>query len=283
MSKRSRLFGLFSKGLNMRANTSALYASPEVSIITGTDGRPWVRGKFPSLQALHALVKTHARTENERNWADPSFIGLRFQSRASFDSTGKADAAYAAFSKALGALPEKRIPSTIRPAISGAVWSVPDVMAGVPLAARTRMRIKVAPLNLRLGIDFSSGVSAETVAPYTARIAKAIWAYHEAGGVVSLTMIHFTVTLPDDGARFYSETAINTSDSATLSVALSPIMARALVYPFFSALSKATRDPLPMSYDHDTIPGGVHMLKGSSACDFAESAEKIIAQLRITS
>lgn len=263
----------------MRSNTLAIRSLPQFSKVTGNDGKPWDKLVFPSVRELHQTVIDHARTKNEAEWTTGYFCGLESQPLADFDSSGKANTAFDAFTAAVAKLPDIKRAGTMRAAVSGSYWDVPSVLANLPLAARTRVKSRLAPVNFRIALDFSGAVDAKTVAPYTAKLARAIWDYQLAGGVCTLTVLHLSDL--SDHSRIYAETRVNTSDMAALSLALSPICARALAYALFSAASPRTRDHLPMNDDSQAIPGGCFAMEGRSNEAFRKSAEALIARLTV--
>lgn len=249
----------------------------------GTDNRPWARLTFPSIRAQQLIVAAHARTPNESCWDDPQWVGLGFQSTSDFDTRGIADSPLALMLEASAKLPDTfKSLAEPRAAVTGAVWSVPDVMAGVPLSARTRVRSKLAPINLRIAMQYLSGVDNQTIAPLAARLAKAIYAYTLAGGVVSLSVIkfgQFSRPATDGVTRAFIETKVNTSDRAEIALAFSVTYNRSLGSALLCALSPAQAEIIPRETSH-SIPGKPVYVAGG---DYAvkQALEEVIKSLAI--
>lgn len=258
----------------MRANTAALRASPFWSIITSPSGLKGSRLDFPSVSALFDTVAKHARTGNERNWiSSPAWLGLVNQTIPDFESSRVDKHALSLTQKALASLSHApRQLGRIAPSITGAAWSTPAVLAGLPLAALARKRTALPPVELNLVLDFSSRVTPEAIAPFSARVAKAIHTYRQNGGVVNL-FIHSLNHPNNSNSRLNfhsSRVKVNTADISTLATALSPAFARAYVYPLNSAESEKTRDTLPI-YRKKPFPDVIYL----TSCSDTEIAEAI--------
>lgn len=203
----------------MRDNTAAIIASPEYTILQNPKGEKYHSLKYPSVSAAHSMVKAHARTENEYSWQNPRFIGLNGQSLSDFDNTSKSTHAQTCLESALAKLTENtRKPGDIRNTVTGGYWDVPSVIAGLPLAARSRTRTKLPPLNLKLWIAYSGSTNEAEIAPLTAKIAKAIWDYIKAGGIANLSVITGSKIRNPNAEFAVIETRVNTSDISALAL-----------------------------------------------------------------
>lgn len=264
----------------MRPNTAALVKLPEYSTPNGIDGKPYSLILCNSTQHAQQLTIDHARTENEKgcSWHVPSFIGLKNQTIQEFDQTKKATYPLQCLESALARLDQKTTrPGGQRMAVTGGFWDTPSVIAALPLSARTRVRTKLPPKNIRIFIVYSGGVSSETMAPLTARIAKALWQYTLAGGAVSLTVQTGSAIRGQTG-RAVIETRVNTSDVSALALALSPVFMRSISAALLCALSDKPSDSLPIL--RDPITPGVYFLSDIGP-GITKVAEKIIADLAI--
>lgn len=233
----------------MRANTQALIADPRFSVQDfGPKGR-WAQLAFSSPREALECAKQHARTPNEIDWLDdPHWCGLGAQSAENLDQTGIAEHPLALLRSAVASLPRKHTkPGAIQPAIAGGVYSVPAVLAGLPLAARARLRTKLAPLTINLVCSWSASVTDETLAPVFAKLGRAINDYTLAGGVVSLTVYDIAelrqTPLPGLAGAII-KVRVPTNDLAQIALGCSNAASRAVYAPLQSALSLAPRDSL---------------------------------------
>lgn len=222
-------------------HTQSIIASPCFSFITGADKREWASMIFQSPHEGHAFSMRYARTPGQSGGSetDPSWAGLGDkQTRDDFDRSGIAE-----YSKSLvlgsnaKLPPSTRRPHRVLPAVCGAQWSIPAVLANLPLSALTRARTKLPPVSIRLAFFMSAGITAESMAPLTARIARAIWDYTMEGGAVSLSIFHTSGVRSQHCSGILSETKVQTSDIAGLSLALSPAYYRAVFLPLMKAFS----------------------------------------------
>ena len=246
----------------MRANTSAILASPEYSLINAPAGKKWAKLAFPSPRAAQSFALQHAGTPNETSWASSgeNWMGLDKQPLRDFQASGVAHYPRDCVSKAVATLPAKRNRfAGPRASITGAVWDVPAVLSGVPLCARTRVRDKLPPQNIKIVFTVSAGISVETMAPILARIAKALWDYTIRGGAVSLTLYNIGKIQSSQGAMgLIVETRINAADVASLSLALSPAFFRTVTGPLMTATSEDTRDSISIPRKAENpIPGAL--------------------------
>ncbi len=231
----------------MRDNTQAIIASPEFSLFPGADGRQWARLRFHNTGACLRFSREHANTENEHAWGDNSrWIGLETQSARDFYSTSIAQHSKTLVLKETGKLSDKPSrPGEFRAAVTGGFWDVPSVVAGLPLAARSRMRSKLPPKTIRIAASMSAGVTAETMARITAKIAHALWQYTIAGGAATLEVTYVGHITSSTGATGLAvETRVNASDVAALSAALSPVWFRAVTGRLMTATSESNRDSI---------------------------------------
>jgi len=263
----------------MRANTQAIRASSAFSVVQ-LKGGTTCHLSFPSVRAAHEFCVKHARTENERQWIRSSWNGLDHQSTENFDRTGIAEKPRDLVQKAIAAMavtPSKF--GAIRPSMVGGSYSIPALMAGLPLSARNRIRNKLPPIDLRVAMMFSGNVDNAQVAPLSARIAKAIWDYVQAGGIVTLK-VYNCVTIYGDKSNqpAFTEVTVNASDLASLSLALSPTFMRVVAAPILSALSNNSRDSLPIG---QAPYADIHVIRGFSVGDLSKAVSKIEETLAI--
>jgi hypothetical protein len=270
-----------------RANTLAIIAAPEFSTFISsapqTKGEKWAKLFFPSLQRTHTFAKTHARIPNEQDWLhSPRWLGLRNQPIADFEETG-----IAIYIRDLVISTEATLPhhytrlAQPRAAITGGFWDTPSVLANIPLAARTRIRAKLAPKQIRLAFFMSSGLNAERMSALTAKITHSIWEYIESGGAVDLQVAYVgRVKRAHLGCKgLIIETRVNTSDVASLALSLSPVMYRAICGPLQTAFSDSPQDAIP-SPAHCPLPN--YLWIGGSMEAAIKAAETTIKALAIT-
>ena len=263
----------------MRANTSALLALPEHSIMTNPNGDKYHLLKFHSILSAHAAVISHARTENEDSCKCPSFIGLNGQTLSDLDTTSRSIYAQQCLESAIAAMttPAKK-PGEIRNTVTGGFWDIPSVIAGLPLAARSRVRTKLPPVNLRLWIAYSGYTDEKEIAPLTAKIARALWDYIKAGGIANLSVITGCRIRNDTTKTAIIETRVNTSDISALAFALSPVYMRAISCALLCAMSDKPQDSLPMIKE-DFLPGLIPLSNFSGS--LSAGADKALAALKI--
>jgi hypothetical protein len=155
------------------------------------------------------------------------------------------------------------------------------VLANTPLAARSRIRKKLNPLNIRIAAFFSGGISAEKLAPLTARLAHALYAYTQAGGTVNLT-VGFISSVKDSEGRFnqaFVGCKVNAADLSNLSTILSPVGFRALGGRMLTALCDSRNNPTRGFATDYGLPNTV-FLSGRLEEIFS-SAEAVFKQLEI--
>lgn len=230
----------------MRDNTTALRAMPYYKIEPGTKGKNWAVFTAPSVSEFMRLVRDYAQTSNENWGSDSAWIGLAQQTRDDFMASGIAQKPLNDVKAAIGKLPHKHSAfARPVPAITGALWDVPSVLANVPLAARARQRQKLPPLNIRLACFWSAGISPESLAEITAKLAKAIHDYTMAGGAVNLT-VGFITDFTDTAngvSQCFAGCRVNAADMAAVSTILSPVGFRALGGRMLSALCERAKNP----------------------------------------
>lgn len=266
----------------MRENTAAIIASPEFSLFPGADGQQWAKLRFSS--SSHALQYSlkHGHTPNE-GWGDNSrWIGLETQSARDFWNTGIAQHSKTLVMQESGKLSDKPSrPGEFRPAITGGFWDTPSVIAGLPLAARTRVRTKLPPKQIKIALFMSAGVSAADMAKITAKIAHALWAYTIAGGSVTLDMTFCgLIRRSSTGAVGVAvETRINASDVASISAVLSPVWFRAVTGRLMTAVSDYPSDSIPPP-QKNPIPGALWI--GGSFEAALRAGDAVLKELALT-
>ena len=232
----------------MRDNTSAIISSPEFSLFQSIDGQRWGKLRFESTGHCMAFSAQHARTSNEHSWGKNSdWVGLETQSVDSFWNSGIAEHSKNLVMQESGKLKDKPSrPGEFRATITGGFWDTPSVIAGLPLAARSRVRTKLPPKSLRIAIFMSAGVDAASMAKVTAKIAHALWQYTLAGGAVTLDVAYVgMLRASSTGAKALAvETRVNASDVASLSAALSPVWFRCVAGRLITATSDSPDDSI---------------------------------------
>jgi hypothetical protein len=266
----------------MRPNTAALCALPNFALIDAPNGDKWAILKGSPLD-LQNICKAHACTPNETSWGDsgPGWLGLDTQSLPSFRQSNIAEYPLRLVKEATAKLPQKLTKlADQRAAVTGGFWDVPAVIANIPMAARTRIRNKLAPKQFKIGFSMSCNIDAAQMAALTSRIARALWDYTIAGGVATLTIYHAGfVRRSETGAKgLITESHINCADQAALSLALSPTFLRTVAGPLMTAFSDSSQDSIPVVRDFP-LPG-VSMIGGIGAASL-EAAERIIKELSI--
>lgn len=263
----------------MRANTSAIIASPEFSVTTQYGGKT-ARLYFPSVSSAHAYAITHARTQNERSWINSSaFLGCKGETMPDVDKAGSAKYPLECVKKAIAGMEQKPTkPGAIRNTVSGGYWDIPSVLAGLPLAARSRIRTALPPLTLHIMVDFSAEVTAEFMAPITAKIAKALNNYTLAGGAVNLSLCSIAQTRNPQYRNLVIETRVNAADVASIAFAFSPVFLRGVIYPIEAALSLQDNDPLPLVRTKP-IPNAYYLTGNLE--DIQAAADSVLAALKI--
>lgn len=208
----------------------------------------WGYMKFPSITAMVEFCRVNCTSPYSQSWQSSSWAGLGAQTCGDFYRTGTATEAKRLMGVAKGALPMRHT-KLAQPhmAVTGGFWDTPSVLANLPLAARTRKRAKLAPLDLRIAFVLSAGISAEKLAPITARILRAVWEYIQAGGAVTLTVIDVGTYHGNGCTGFAVETKVNTSNVAELSIALHPLFSRLLGGPIQSEFFGASSISVPRS------------------------------------
>ena len=231
----------------MRDNTAAILAHPGFSLFTHKSEK-WAKLAFPSIRACHEFAKKHARKPDVTGWFhSESWCGLETQSFADFDQTG-----IATYIRDLVSSTESKMPHRLtrlaepRAAITGGYWDTPAVLAGIPLAARQRVRAKLPPKSVRLAFFMSAGLNSTEMSKLTAKITRAIWEYTLAGGAVDLKVAYIGLSrATSTGAKGIAiETAVNVSDIAAVALSLSPAMYRTICGPLQTAFSEYDQDPI---------------------------------------
>lgn len=266
----------------MRENTRAIRAHATFKHHKDPNGNTWGMISFPSPRAAHAYSKEVANTPNETGWGDQSgWIGLDKQSREAFQRTGIAEYPLQCVQKASGALEEVFTrPANPAPSIVGSRWSTPKVLANLPKAAMRRPRKRLAPVTIKIAMFLSASITAESMAPPTAKIAKAIHAYTLAGGVVTLTMYHCGLARKaSEGEKgFIVETKVPCNDLAQLSLALSPAYYRAVAGRLQTAFSDSDEDSI---YPVTVCPIKDALFIGGSMGDVYKAAAVTLAALKL--
>lgn len=272
----------------MRANTREIHARPELSAITSPQGEAWGLLRFSNPSACLAAVREYGLTPNERNWSNNSnWIGLNKQSHASFLDCGVSEHSKTLVQKESRKLSDSPSrPGTFRPAITGGYWDTPSVIAGLPLAARTRVKTKLPPKTLTICMSMSAGINAEAVAKIAARIAHAVWQYTIAGGAVTIDVafcgyVRASSYAPVSGKPVHGlivQTRVNASDVAALATVLSPVWFRGATGRLITAFSEHNSDSIPIPHK---CPLSNAFWIGGVMQEVLEAGNKVLASLRL--
>ena len=276
----------------MRANTAAILADSRCSIGEfTTKARPtphkWAHIRTQTPREMLALSAQHARSDNERAWggSGTEWQGLGSQSVESLDASGIAEHARDALKNASATLsraPNK--PGKVQPAIVGGSWSVPAVLANLPLAARARVRNRLPPVNLKIVLAWSASVSDETVTPVFAKLSHAIWAYTLAGGAVDLRVyaLGFLCRSSVGAKGLIAESRVPAADISQLALGLSAPYFRAITGPLCTALSDEESDSIMVPQESDNpIPGSIYIGGRTASGDIAKSLAGAFEALKI--
>lgn len=205
-----------------------------------------------------------ARTEAKRHVADKmdrnDWTGLGPQPGADFLSSHHSTEAHKVFQSATAKLErEHRIggPRFISSPAGGA-WIIPQVLNNHPLPSRVRPREKLAPKNIKLKIIATWNVNSEAIARYASVVARALWDYQMAGGIVSLTLVQFSQynrTSPRNTVGFWSETYIPLTNESAIATAVSVPLFRICWLSLAQQLSPCSDDGIPIEFraDADTV------------------------------
>lgn len=269
----------------MRQNTRDLIALPNYSQFAETEKRQWSMLRFNSTKDLIEASAKYARTNNEillSGVSDPHFAGIYPQTIPDLAETHIAKTALQKLETALAAFPDRKTrPGDFRAAITGGFWDTPSVIAGLPLAARTRVRTKLPPRDLRISFSLSAMIDADDVYKVSARMVKAIHNYILAGGIVNLTVFNTAEfdSGPSNGTiGAVIATKINTADLASLALSISPTMHRHIAGPLITALASGFKD-VRMPPDKPPVPNTIYL--GGSGAQWHKAAQRVLADLAI--
>lgn len=101
---------------------------------------------------------------------------------------------------------------------AGGAWIAPLCVNGSPLPARMRANSKLPPLNVKVRLNTSSRFSEEEINRAAAKLARGLWEYKLAGGIVNLSLWYLST---NDGRFFRLDCAIPLTNETTLAYALS--------------------------------------------------------------
>ena len=276
----------------MRDNTRQLRADPRFSVQDYGPKGQWGLMRFSSPRDMLAASVAYARTPNER-WGTGEdsdgyyrrWKGLGEQDWRSLDSSGIAEHPLKLTREARARLPApKARPGSVRPTVCGGYWSTPDVLSGRPLAARARVRDRLAPLTIRLVCSWSASVDSETLAPVFAKLGRALNDYTLAGGAVTLTIFLIgEARRTTNGTRgLICECRVPANDLAQLSLGGSVTALRHLAGPLMTAYSEAASDSIPVPTEQENpIPNSLYLGGRTSTGDIAAQIEKVIKSLNL--
>jgi len=276
----------------MRANTAAILADSRCAIGEfTTKARPtphkWAHIRTQTPREMLALTAQHARSDNERAWprGGTDWQGLGSQTPESLDASGIAEHARDALKNATAVL--SRTPSRpgkVQPAIVGGSWSVPAVLANLPLAARARVRNRLPPVSLKLVLTWSASVDQNALTQTFAKLSHAIWAYTLAGGAVDLRVyaLGFLHRSSVGAVGLIAESRVPATDISQLALGLSAPYFRAITGPLCTALSDEAQDSIMVPKESDNpIPGSIYIGGRTASGDIAKSLAGALEALKI--
>lgn len=257
----------------MPYNYSTVREQPEFS----TDAKRVGWLKFPSVAAAIAFQVKHARDARD-DPSDPDWSGLQAQSFRDYLDSRVASHALKLTQTARAAMQDpKRTFNRPTAAITGACWDVSSVVQNLPLAARVRVRTKLAPVHLHFVTWYGSISDIAPVFPLAARLASAIHTYILAGGVVTLRVTAIAESDDPTFTKVASSVNVVTSSLAEIATGLSPTFHRVTQIPLRQCMQRGYSG-LPRSANF--IPGARELLGPKSA--LVAAFEKAIADLKIT-
>lgn len=248
----------------MRSNTQTLISDPRFSLVDTPTGK-WAKLSTINPREMLEFSRTLGRTTNERAWqsSGSKWQGLGLQSLASLDSTGIPEHARDAMNKAIAVLNRKPSrPGRIAPTMVGGTWSVPAVLANLPLAARSRLRTRLPPLRIHLVLAWSASVDEAALTPIFAKLARSIWDYTLSGGAVDLRVscLGFARATSTKAKGLIAESRVPCSDISQLALALSPAFFRAVTGPLMTAFSDSSSDSIMVPQPSDNpIPDSIYI------------------------
>jgi len=203
---------------------------------------------------------TDAKT---RRAGSESWCGLGSQSIREFFSDGYSTEALSQFSESLAQVQaQKALGGRLTPSVAGGAWVIPLVLQSHPMASRIRPREKLVPLNIRLRIGAMAMTSSGDITTNGAKVARALWDYALAGGIVSLTSIHVHGYYKQSNRGTYGcliETRIPLSSESDIALACTTPLYRAAAIPLMQALSPVDHDSLRGWYEPEP---GILTLRG---------------------
>lgn len=161
-------------------------------------------------------------------------------------------------------------------AITGGLWDNVSVIQNLPLAARRRVRTKLAPVNLHFVTWYGSISDIAPIFPLTARLSAAINAYIIAGGAVTLRVTGIAEGEDADFRHVASSVNVQTASLAEIATALSPTFHRVTQIPLRQCMQRGYAS-LPRTANF--IPGARELLGPKAA--LVAAFEKAIADLKI--
>jgi hypothetical protein len=260
-----------------RNDPSIVRSQPEFSV--DDKGCGWL--KFPSVAAAIAFHAKFARNPNERDYEPAPFdehYGLGAQTFADYLESRVAKHPLELTVKARASMQEPR-KTYDKPVatVTGAVWNIPAVLQNLPLAARSRIRTKLAPIHLHFVTWYGSISDIAPIFPLAARLASAINAYIIAGGVCTLRVTAIAESQDSMFSRHVASSVnVQTSNLGEIATALSPTFHRVTQIPLRQCMQGGYAS-LPRAANF--IPGARELLGPKSA--LVAAFEKAITDLKI--
>lgn len=246
---------------------------PEFS--TDAKGIGWLKFRSPAhaiaFQSQYAPLRDGQDTASD-------WTGLVGQSFSDYLESRVAKHALSLTRKAFSAIQDPR-KTFSRPiaSITGGYWSVPDVVQNIPLAARMRVRTKLAPVNLHFVTWYGSISDIAPIFPLAARLAHAIHAYTMAGGAVTLRVTAIADADDSQFTKVASSVSVPTSSLAEIATALSPTFHRCSQIPLRQCMQTVYAS-LPRTSNF--IPGARELLGPKQA--LVAAFEKAIFDLKLS-
>jgi hypothetical protein len=222
---------------------------------------------FKTLMANSAEFKGYLSPDRPNSWAG---FGPGETPRTLIES-GTLPSALAAVKKAAGTLSAPLARSVPQPSFVGPSFSVGRLIQGHPKACYTRPRAKLPPKNIDLYAGYHCGVSAESLSPIFASIARGISDYTLRGGVVTVRLnVLSGFALPNEGhTGLVISVDIPTGNLGALAGVCSVAFDRALNLALAQTLSGQAHDSLPVL---TVAEKGKHQITGDPATDRATLA-----------
>jgi hypothetical protein len=233
--------------------------------------------KFRSVAHAIAFQATHCPRDGHEPRPFNAHYGLGAQTFNDYLKSHNATHALALTRKAIAEM-KAPVRTFSRPVatITGGHWDVPSVLANLPLAARARVRTKLAPINLHFVTWYGSISDIAPIFPLAARLAQAINTYTIAGGIVTLRVTAIAEGQDQKFAKVASSVNVVTSNLSEVATALSPTFHRVTQIPLRQVIQHGYSS-LPQTGNF--IPGARELIGPQEK--LVAAFEKAISDLKI--